>query len=194
MGWQQLIPADYNTVDQAGMCARFTWKAFGCNSIHNYSTAREAWDGSEYKHSDALPAGVDVPIYFSWVWPGTGVDFGHAAVATADGRVLSSPGQGYGQQWFASVDDCARYFGAIYLGWTEDMAGCPVIVSDPTPAPEPTPAPSGTVVTVQPGDTLWGLAVEFYGDGTRYPEIAAANNIENPNLIYPGQHFIIPGV
>jgi nucleoid-associated protein YgaU len=34
----------------------------------------------------------------------------------------------------------------------------------------------------------------FYGDGTRYPEIAAANGIENPSLIFPGQHLLIPGV
>ena len=47
---------------------------------------------------------------------------------------------------------------------------------------------------VQPGDTLWGLSQTFYGDGSRYQLIFAANNeqIRDPNLIYPGQAFILP--
>lgn len=49
-----------------------------------------------------------------------------------------------------------------------------------------------TYYTVVSGDTLWGIALKFYGDGMRYPEIAKANNIENPDLIYPGQVLYIP--
>lgn len=49
-----------------------------------------------------------------------------------------------------------------------------------------------TYYTVVSGDTLWGIAEKFYGDGSRYPEIAKANNISNPDLIYPGQVFYIP--
>lgn len=43
--------------------------------------------------------------------------------------------------------------------------------------------------TVQKGDTLWGIAKRFLGDGSRYREIATLNNIANPNLIYPGRVF-----
>lgn len=47
--------------------------------------------------------------------------------------------------------------------------------------------------TVQRGDTLWGLAKKYYGDGALYPKIAAANPaIKNPNLIYDGQVLSIP--
>lgn len=47
--------------------------------------------------------------------------------------------------------------------------------------------------TVQPGDTLWGLARKYYGNGALYPKIASANpGIKNPNLIYDGQVLIIP--
>ena len=42
--------------------------------------------------------------------------------------------------------------------------------------------------TVQPGDTLSGIAAKF---GTTYQKIAADNNIKNPNLIYPGQVLVI---
>lgn len=46
--------------------------------------------------------------------------------------------------------------------------------------------------TVVKGDTLWGIAKRFYGNGSRYPEIVKANKIANPDLIYPGQILLIP--
>ena len=47
--------------------------------------------------------------------------------------------------------------------------------------------------TVQSGDCLWNLAEKYYGDGTQYKKLAAANpEITNPNLIYPGQVLTIP--
>ena len=48
--------------------------------------------------------------------------------------------------------------------------------------------------TVVSGDTLWGIAQTFYGDGSRYTEIYEANKdkIEDPHWIYPGQEFVIP--
>lgn len=48
--------------------------------------------------------------------------------------------------------------------------------------------------TVVKGDTLWGIAKLYYGDGSLYPRIAAANSdrVKNPNLIYPGQVLTIP--
>ncbi len=51
-----------------------------------------------------------------------------------------------------------------------------------------------SVITVQPGNTLWGIADEKYGDGFLYVRVFQANRdrIRNPNLIYPGQVFTIP--
>lgn len=47
--------------------------------------------------------------------------------------------------------------------------------------------------TVVKGETLWGIAKKYYGNGAEYPKIVAANPIiKDPNLIYPGQKFIIP--
>lgn len=47
--------------------------------------------------------------------------------------------------------------------------------------------------TVQSGDTLWGIAKKYYGDGNQYQKIVSANpGIKNPNLIYEGQVFTIP--
>jgi surface antigen len=46
--------------------------------------------------------------------------------------------------------------------------------------------------TVVRGDTLWGIAKRFYGNGSRYPEIAKANNIADPDIIHIGQVLLIP--
>ncbi|MEE9427593.1 MAG: LysM peptidoglycan-binding domain-containing protein, partial [Paracoccaceae bacterium] len=51
-----------------------------------------------------------------------------------------------------------------------------------------------SLVTVQPGNTLWGIASKTYGDGILYVRVFDANKdrIRNPDLIYPGQVFTIP--
>ncbi|HEX2892074.1 LysM peptidoglycan-binding domain-containing protein, partial [Vineibacter terrae] len=50
------------------------------------------------------------------------------------------------------------------------------------------------VVTIVRGDNLWNIARARYGDGQRYTVIYEANKnqIRDPNLIYPGQTFVIP--
>src|SRR5574344_863326 len=59
-------------------------------------------------------------------------------------------------------------------------------------SPKKDPEPAKRYHTVVRGDTLWGIAKKYYGNGSRYPEIAKANGIKNPDLIYPGQKFLIP--
>ncbi len=48
--------------------------------------------------------------------------------------------------------------------------------------------------TVQPGNTLWGISEERYGTGIAYVQVFEANadRIRNPDLIYPGQVFVLP--
>ena len=56
--------------------------------------------------------------------------------------------------------------------------------------------PPGRVVIIQPGDYLWKIARKRYGSGPRYTLIYEANRdqIRDPDLIYPGQIFIVPTV
>jgi nucleoid-associated protein YgaU len=51
-----------------------------------------------------------------------------------------------------------------------------------------------SVITVQPGYTLWGIATDRYGDGFQYVQIFRANDdqIRDPDLIFPGQVFDLP--
>ena len=53
-----------------------------------------------------------------------------------------------------------------------------------------------SVVLVQPGFTLWGIAKRTYGEGVLYVKVYEANRekIRDPDLIYPGQVFEIPQV
>ena len=63
-------------------------------------------------------------------------------------------------------------------------------------APGPGGGSGGTAYTVKKGDNLWTLAKRFYGSGADYTKIYEANREtigNNPNLIYPGQTFTIPG-
>ena len=50
--------------------------------------------------------------------------------------------------------------------------------------------------TVQPGATLWAIARDRYGDGVLYVQVYEANRdrIRNPDLIYPGQVFVLPDI
>ncbi len=73
----------------------------------------------------------------------------------------------------------------------------------PTPIATPSPAatpqatnPSQAISTatykVVKGDNLWKISVRAYGDGFKWVQIAKANNLKNPNLIHPGNIFILP--
>lgn len=56
------------------------------------------------------------------------------------------------------------------------------------------PAEAGGSRVISRGDSLWALSRLAYGDGARYAVIFKANRdkISNPNLIYPGQTFVVP--
>ena len=58
-------------------------------------------------------------------------------------------------------------------------------------------SPEESTYTVQRGDTLWGIALQFLGDGRRCTEIWEKNREvigENMNYILPGQNLKLPGI
>ncbi|MBE2182376.1 MAG: LysM peptidoglycan-binding domain-containing protein [Anaerolineae bacterium] len=60
----------------------------------------------------------------------------------------------------------------------------------PAPVTGAQDLPPGQVVYVASGDTLAAIALRH---GVSLSALAAANQIANPNLIYPGQQLILPG-
>lgn len=86
------------------------------------------------------------------------------------------------------------------------LPGAPTGAVTPTPGPAPA-APAGPrTYTVQPGDSLWAIALRHYGNATRWREIYNANrgvieerarsygnaNSNDGNLIYAGTQLVIP--
>lgn len=77
----------------------------------------------------------------------------------------------------------------------------PATTKEPARAGKPAAASSKTHTVVR-GDCMWAIAQKYYGNGSRYPEIYAANKATidgrnkgtgNPKYtIYPGQVFTIP--
>jgi nucleoid-associated protein YgaU len=54
---------------------------------------------------------------------------------------------------------------------------------------------TAATMVVSRGDSLWRISNLTYGDGVRYAILYKANRhqIRNPNRIYPGQVFVLPG-
>ncbi|TMJ56936.1 MAG: LysM peptidoglycan-binding domain-containing protein [Alphaproteobacteria bacterium] len=61
-------------------------------------------------------------------------------------------------------------------------------------SPSAVVVPKIATTTVSRGDSLWRISRLTYGAGPRYAVIYSANRerIRNPNLIYPGQIFVLP--
>jgi hypothetical protein len=53
---------------------------------------------------------------------------------------------------------------------------------------------NNTLIVIQKGDALWRIAYRTYGQGIRYIDIYLQNtsSIDDPDLIYPDQIFVIP--
>ena len=129
---KQLVPANVEINETAGLCLQFARRVFGLKAVE--PTAHAAILNLKYLHKDRnFPAGVSFPVWFEW-WgqlPGDTkkIQYDHAAVMHADGKVWSSPLSGRGRAWFNSVDDLVRAFGGgmKYIGWSEDISGTRVI-------------------------------------------------------------------
>jgi len=68
-----------------------------------------------------------------------------------------------------------------------DKSAEPVTQSTPAPV-----TPAKRIYTVHKGDTLWSIAVQYYGDGQRYRDIIKANPGLEPTKMYVGQQIILP--
>ena len=69
-----------------------------------------------------------------------------------------------------------------------------------TPIPVPTgqtlaistETPKPKEHTIVAGETLWSIAIQVYADGYKWTEIAKANSLANPDLIFTGNVLQLP--
>ena len=92
---------------------------------------------------------------------------------------------------FRNADDEAL---ASAMETYTDATGDWIVPDAPKPpAPEHnSPHPAPRTYTVVHGDTLSAISDRFYGDPNRYPQIAGANGISDPDLLHRGQVLTIP--
>lgn len=93
------------------------------------------------------------------------------------------------------TNEVTRAVASVTLTRASDAAPAvgPVSGGAKNPPAAPAPAPQRTHRVVS-GDTLWGIAQRYYGNGTLWPRIfdANRNQIRDPHWIYPNQVFVIP--
>lgn len=80
-----------------------------------------------------------------------------------------------------------RYIrGFITPNYAEAAKSLKSLPTEPVP-----PVIIGRTYTVKQGDSLWGIAQKYLGQGSRYPEIVRLNGITN-NTIHPGMVLKLP--
>lgn len=126
----QLITPNPNIRCTPGWCLQYVRESFGLPV--RYGSATEAWQKSASQHRDRnFPTGMYVPVWFT-------IDIepnGHVALLTPDGSVYSSSDMTNTPHHHPSIDELISYYARwgkmklTYLGWTEDVAGYPVIAA-----------------------------------------------------------------
>jgi len=123
----QLVTPNPHIPCQPGWCLQYVRQAFGLPARHPTATA--AWEASESKHRDRnFPKGVWLPVWFSLA----NEPAGHVALMAPDGSVFSTSDLGSVPHQHLDLSDLMNYYARYgmrltYLGWTEDVAGYPVL-------------------------------------------------------------------
>jgi hypothetical protein len=125
----QLITPTPDIPCQPGWCLRYVRQTFGLPA--RYASATEAWENSASQHPDRdFPSGVWVPVWY-------GIDrepLGHVVLLAPDGSVYSTSDNSTIPHHHPSLADLEDFYAGwgwplTYRGWTEDVAGYPVIGS-----------------------------------------------------------------
>ena len=141
--------------------------------------------------SEALAAAVQAPDAIKsepagTVSPATGEELPAAQLPASEPAVTSD----------APATQLAAADQATTAGTPADSADMAVDATQGSSVAQAQPAQQTAAisVTVQPGFTLWGIASQQFGDGVLYVQVYQANKdkIRDPDLIYPGQVFVIP--
>ena len=123
-------------------------------------------------------------------------EFGAEVRAYVDGRAIGAAAADADGFWQITPDaalEIGRH--ALRLEQVDDIGAMVARVDVPfvRAAPELTRLAPGEVI-VQPGNSLWRIARTRYGEGMLFTVIYLANagQIEDPDMIFPGQIFRLP--
>ena len=184
-------PGGYNPLYKTGAPAK-TWIKQWCDYIYEKTGVRPLVYGSVSAYSEISGNGdygvwvAQYPNYDPTGWQETPWNEG-----AYDCAIRQYTSQGYINGYAGNLDLNKAYMTKeAWLKYANPSGEA--VAPTPTPAPEPTPVPQPNTVTytVQPGDTLSGIAAAY---NTTYQHLADINGISNPNLIFPGQVLTISG-
>lgn len=88
---------------------------------------------------------------------------------------------------FTRVSDATVHVGPLSGGAKPPPAARP-----PAKPGAPAAKPAPRVHVVKAGDTLWAIAVRFYGNGNKWKRVADANGIRDPRKLRIGTRLTIP--
>jgi hypothetical protein len=133
--WINTVSPNYAVKDYAGMCLQFTQSVWGAPI--RYATAWDSWQANPDKQTGDIPE-VACLIWFShWgTYGGITGNFGHVVTYVPGRGYLSSPGNGYGQEWLNNISQVEARFNCTYVGWTPSLNGLTVAENIPDPQPK----------------------------------------------------------
>ena len=133
-------------------------------------------EGGSIRFKGRVQAGSVVRLYVDGGVVGEGVAGGDGVWTVTPGAAVA---QGVHRVRVDRIDAAGRVVARVELPFERASASGEI-------------GPGQTVV--QPGQNLWRLARNAYGEGRRYTVVYLANKeqIRNPRLIYPGQVLAIP--
>lgn len=135
---------------------------------------------------------VDYDTHGHAIFSGT-APAGANVTVTLNGQTLGTARADTSGHWQLSAPTPEKP-GMITLNATTDAGAALPSVSVPFAPEQLATALKEGHVAIEPGDNLWMIARKVYGKGTMYTLIYSANagQIKDPNLIFPGQNFVLP--
>lgn len=140
MGWRTtraFNPAAAGTAEL--YCLRNVRLGYGIAS--KYMNATEAWRNTQQHRDRNVPAGIAVPLFYTW-----GAD-GHINVRMPDGRVWSDG------DYYRSIEDYEAKKEPNFVGWGESVNDVRVIDYAPDPVPGVSMPKVGDSIKLLPVDT-----------------------------------------
>lgn len=160
---KQLIPFNQSIAGNIhNFCLDNVRRGYGIDN--NYASAWEAWEHTQ-QHTDPIPEGLDVPLFYSYTANIDGVtaNYGHINVRLADGTVWSDG------TIYPNLDAYLTNHWPKYVGWGESVNDFKIIETE-----------GDDMLTPQQIKAVWNFATLMdLGDRSQYSEETEAQIISD---------------